>query len=111
MKLDALLNKDSTNFDASEWSCHLELGPLKGSMSCTLVDHLVHTDGSIWLRYSFTAPIDLTFIGYTVRRIYTADDGTVVVRTVRQDVWTPAFVCLQGATVEVELVAEPADFT
>jgi len=110
MKVDDLIDRDNMVIDVNEWTAYLELGPLRGSAQMTLAEGYALSSGSVYLRYQYTAPMDHTFIGYRVMRVWHAPDGTLVVRTVRSDVWTPAFVALKGAKIEVEVVINPEDW-
>lgn len=110
MKLDELLTRDTMSIDLSEWLCYLDLGPLKGAMQCDLVDGTLLPDGNVHVRFEYRAPIALTFIGYRVMRVWVDDVGSPVVRTVRSDVWTPAFVALAGALIEIDVIVEPRDW-
>lgn len=109
MKLDDLLLRDSTSYDPNDWSCSLMLGPLKGTLAATLIDGYTNPNGSVHLRFEYRAIADYTLIGYTVMRIWWAD-GSIKIRTVRSDVWTPAHVVLAGSVIEIELDVEPAEW-
>ena len=110
MKLDQLVAKDASTFVADEWSCLIELGPLRGSLPAQLVEGNVLPSGSVHLRFEYRAVIDHTFIGYRITRVWHRPDNTVVIRTVRSDTWVPAFTAKAGALIEVEVIINPEDW-
>lgn len=110
MKLDELINRDSMTINTDEWSCHIALGPMNGGVGATLVEAYGLSSGSVFLRFEYRAPQDYTFIGYMITRAWVQPDGTMYVRIVRSDSWTPAYVAKAGSLVEVEVVINPEDW-
>lgn len=110
MKLDSLIAQDNLSINPSEWECQLELGPLKGSVPCTLLDANLLPNGDVFLVFTFTALLPMTFIGYRITRAWVDDSGTIQMRTVRSDVWTPANVLTQASTLTIEAIIEPKDW-
>lgn len=110
MKLGDLISQDASGFNPDEWTCQLHLGPLKGAVSCDLASHDSLPNGNVHLVFEYRATKDFTFIGYSLLRIWRQDDGTVTVRNLRGDVWTPAYVALAGSVTTVDLIIEPREW-
>lgn len=108
VKLDDLLRNDGMAIDPAEWDACLDLGPLKGSVSMSLVDGYPLPNG-YYLNFEYRCPIDMTFIGYRVQRNW-YEDGSHKIRTVRMDAWTPAHIARAGALIQVEVLIYPEDW-
>ena len=114
MKLDDLLTYDANAFDPREWYLYLERGPLVGSLQATLDHGHWEPDGSAHLEFSFRAPTDLTLIGFRCKRAWEEDvngKATTMIRTVREEVWTPAYVMQAGSAMSFDFVIAPSEWT
>lgn len=110
MKLDDLVTKDASTFDADEWSCLMELGPLKGSLPALLVAGVPLSNGSVHLLFEYRPSVDHTFIGYRITRVWRSN-GTDYIRTVRSDLWNPAkLIKATNTPVEIEVIINPEDW-
>lgn len=115
MKLDDVLRLDALRIDPNEWSCLMELGPLKGSLPARLINGYpypagpAHPNGGIFLSFEYIAPSAHTYIGYRITRVWRAD-GVDYIRTVRSDTWAPAWLATPGEMVAIQVIIEPKDW-